>query len=248
MEGEILRGLARARLLTGALPRSLPVASRTDRGVSARANALVVDSPLPGRSLLRALNGIAPDIFFSAAHAVDETFNPRHATSRTYWYLEPDAGRDLRSWQDAGAHFVGRVDVRTFGRAVPTDHPTWRAITQVSVVSDPPWIVVRVTAPAFVWGMVRKIVAAIARTAAGELALADLDSAIEGRHRLTIPLAAPEGLILWDVRYPFEFSIMNERASVHQRRFWEGERLRAARSAALVDRLGPEAIPTKAEV
>ncbi|MCI4322345.1 MAG: hypothetical protein L3K05_08590, partial [Thermoplasmata archaeon] len=64
------------------------MASRTDRGVSARGNALALTSPLPGAGLLRALNGLRPEIFFTAATEVEEAFRPRAARSRTYRYWE----------------------------------------------------------------------------------------------------------------------------------------------------------------
>ncbi len=88
VEGEIRRGLLRSAAVQSGEALSIEVASRTDRGVSARANALAFRSPLPGATLLRTLNGIDPDIFFTAATLVPEEFRVRRAVRRTYHYFE----------------------------------------------------------------------------------------------------------------------------------------------------------------
>lgn len=200
IEGEILRGLSAA----GLVPRSarhVEVASRTDRGVSARANALALTSRLGPGDLLRVLNGLAPDVYFTAAASIPETARIRQALGRTYRYFEDPAGRDLALYQEATSLFRGRVDVRSLGRGVPSTAPSWRSIERMSVREAEGVWEVQVEAPSFVWGMVRKMVGACREVAAGRLPLPRLRRAVEGKERLTLPMAEPEALVLWEVRY-----------------------------------------------
>ncbi len=215
------------------------MASRTDRGVSARANALLLPSPLDGHRLLRALNGIAPDLYFTGAHAVEEGFHPRRASYRTYRYLESAIRHDPDRWRELAPRFIGRMDARSFGRGLPADRPTWRDISAIDVRVEGPWMVVEITAPAFVWGMVRKVIAALRSLEAGQLSVREVDEAIAGTHKLTLSLAEPEGLILWEVGYPFPFEVAAEGLTPHQERYWVGEREATEWRAALVARVAP---------
>ena len=178
------------------------MASRTDRGVSARANALVLTSALRGESVLGALNGVAPDIWASRATPVPVEFEVRRATARWYRYFEAPSPYPLAAWQRAAARFSGPVDVRSFARGVPGGTPTVRPVDAVVVAAERGGLRIDVRAPSFVWGMVRKIVAALRAHASGALGLDELDAAIAGRRRLALPLAEPERLVLWEVRHP----------------------------------------------
>ncbi len=207
--------------------------------MSARANALLLSSSLDGRRLLRALNGIAPDIYFTAAHAVEEGFHPRRAAYRTYRYQESAVRHDPARWRELAPRFIGRVDARSFGRGLPPDRPTWRDISAIDIRVEAPWIVVEITAPAFVWGMVRKVIAALRSLEAGRLSVRAVDEAIAGTRQLTLPLAEPAGLVLWEVGYPFPFEVASEGLTAHQERYWAGQREATEWRAALVARVAP---------
>ena len=211
VEGEIRRGLLRIGAVASAEALALETASRTDRGVSARANALALRTSLPGATLLRTLNGIDPDLFFTAAVPISEEFRVRHASRRMYRYFDASATREPARRAEAAALFTGNVDVRSFGRSIPAGEPAWRAIESVTVRAVAGGSVVDVRAPAFVWGMVRKIVAALREVDAGRLSTSRLRAALEGRARLTLPMAEPEPLVLWSVEYPFAWTV-----------FWRG--------------------------
>jgi len=237
VEGEIRAGLARF----GADPDriALEVASRTDRGVSARANVLTLRSALAGPTLLRALNGISPELFFSAATPVDDSFRVRHARYRVYRYFDPRPVRAPRRRADAARQFRGLVDVRSIARGVPPERPRWQPIESVTSHAWRTGTLLEVRAPSFVWGMVRKIVAALREVDDGRLSLADLRAALKGRERLTLPLAEPEPLVLWDVRYPIRWTVrwtgpnryQQEREDTTERALWaRTEVLRALRT------------------
>ena len=196
------------------------MASRTDRGVSAVGNALTLESSFSGSTLLRSLNGIAPDIFFTAASEVPEGFRERGAIRRIYRYFEPTPPQDLRRVIEAGRLFTGTVDVRSFGRGLPSSTPVWRSIEAVRLLSESDGVVVEVRAPSFVWGMVRKVVAALREVDAGRLTMSRLVDALAGAERLTLPMAEPEPLVLWTVEYDVPWEFFWNGPNRHQARWW----------------------------
>ena len=204
VEGEILEGLVRQGLRSRVDPSTLEVASRTDRGVSARANALILESDLPPPSLLRALNGIACELYFTAASIVESAFRVRAAVRRVYRYYEP-GGHDLKQWNATAQQMVGALDVRSFGRSIPRGVPTLRTVESIQVRPQPEGILIEVAGPSFVWGQVRKIVAALRAAEAGTLSETDLRAAVRGEIRLTLPLAEPERLVLLNVELPVKW-------------------------------------------
>jgi tRNA pseudouridine(38-40) synthase len=208
VEGEIRRGLVGFGVTRDADALGLEVASRTDRGVSARANALALRSSLPAATLLRSLNGIDPNLFFTAAAPIPEEFRVRNAVRRTYRYFEARLGQGKLRGSEAATLFSGLVDVRSFGRAISASQPAWRPIESVTLRSVAEGAVVEVRAPAFVWGMVRKIVAALREVDAGRLSTTRLLAALEGKVRLTLPMAEPEPLVLWNVEYPVSWTVV----------------------------------------
>ena len=207
--------------------------------MSARANAVALESSLPANSLLRALNGLAHDIFFTAAHPIDPSFQPRHASFRWYRYLEPAGEHDLARWKGLIRRFVGPVDARSFGRGIPSHSAVSRILRHASVGREGSWFVIDLKAPSFVWGMVRKIVASVRAVENGDLSEAALDEAIAGRRRLTLPLAEPERLILWEVGYPFRFETATPRYSDRQLRYWDEQLQASALRGAVLERLKP---------
>jgi tRNA pseudouridine38-40 synthase len=216
VEGEIRAGLVRQGVATSPAAARLEVASRTDRGVHARANVLAVSSDRSGPSLLRGFNGIAPDIFCTAAVPVPEGLRVRHAVRRVYRYFEPRDPVALESWQEAARLFRGPVDVRSFGRGLRADSPTVRTMESVEVRAVPGGLVIEFRAPSFVWGMVRKMVGAMREYDGGRLSLTHLRAALEGKERLTLPLAEPERLVLWEVEYPISWTIAWSGPNRHQ--------------------------------
>jgi tRNA pseudouridine38-40 synthase len=237
VEGEILRGVVRSGLVSSAARAELEVASRTDRGVSAAANAFALTTDRPGTIVLRALNGVSPGIFFTAATPLPSGFRVRSAVRRVYRYFEPAAGHDLGRWQSAARLFAGTVDVRSFGRGLPSDAPVWRTIESVGVEPHGEALLVEVRAPSFVWGMVRKIVAALREVDQGRLSSARLSAALAGRTRLTLPMADPEGLLLWEVEYPFAWQLQWTGPNRHQTHWWGSQHESLQVRARLLDAL-----------
>ena len=228
VEGVIRDGLARRRLVRTLGEAGIEVASRTDAGVSARANALTLRSDLPARPLLRALNGLAPDIYFDAARPVPEEFRVRQALWREYRYLLFGPPSVIRRYRTIANRLPHEIDARTFGRGIPPGTPTFRTIDLLRIHdgSGGPWLQVR--ARSFVWGMVRKLVAGITECAEGRLSVDELADAAAGRRRLTLPLAPPDPLVLWEVRYPGRWTYRTHGRSRHQHHHLAEAKRRAA--------------------
>lgn len=220
------------------------MASRTDRGVSARGNALLLDTSLTGDSLLRALNGLSPDIFFTHARPVGPAFLPRRAIGRTYRYIEPAAGHVLDRWQEIAQGFVGTFDVRSFGRGLPGDRPTRRTIDRFTVAAEGEWLVAEIAGPGFVWGQVRKLISAVRAAEAGVITDAQLAAARRGTRRLALPLAEPEGLILWEVHFAAPWEFESPGWNLHQRRYWARMRRTASQRLEVVSRLTGPPVPS----
>jgi len=201
VEGEILGGIVARGIAPSLDIARVEAASRTDRGVSARANVLGLTSFREPRALLRALNGIAPDLYFTALAPAPEGSRIRGALRRTYRYFEESKGRNLALYRSAARVLSGRIDVRSFGREVPSADPLWRDIDHVTVRDAAGGWEVEVAAPSFVWGMVRKIVGACREVDSGRLPLSRLRRAVAGSERLTLPMAEASPLVLWEVDY-----------------------------------------------
>jgi tRNA pseudouridine38-40 synthase len=234
VEGEILGGVVRCGIAPSPGAVELEVASRTDRGVSARGNVLALTSRLSGPAVLRALNGIAPEIFFYEATEMPESLRVRAARTREYRYFLFEPEPALSAWSALLPMFVGRpIDVRSFARGVPAGSPCWRTLERLTLERAPWGGVLRVEARGFLWGMVRKIVAALASSARGELSHQDLARALAGELRLSVPLAAPEPLVLWNVEYGIPFDHRTVHRTRSQQRYLAGA-LEHARGRAVV--------------
>jgi len=224
IEGEIRRGIAQHGIAATADAAHLEVASRTDRGVSARGNALAIETKLPPAPLLRSMNGISPDLFFTAAREVAPGFRIRGATRRRYRYFQTPEPRSLARWREAAALFAGGIDVRSFSRRLPSGAPARRSVESVTVRPVPGGAEVDVAAPSFVWGMVRKIIGALREVDEERLSLPLLEAALRGEARLTLPMAEPEPLVLWEVEYAEPWTVRWKGPNRHQVRYAEERR------------------------
>ncbi|MCI4372253.1 MAG: hypothetical protein L3K02_01195 [Thermoplasmata archaeon] len=227
IEGEIRRGLTRYKIASAPTFGRLEAASRTDRGVSARANALGVSTSFSPAATIRALNGIDPAICFTAARPIPDDYRVRAATRRVYRYYEAPDNQPHEAAEAAAALIRGEVDVRSFGREVPREAPVRRTVESVTVsVSPDGGRTIEVRAPAFVWGQVRKTVAALREADAGRLPLARLRAALSGEIRLTLPTVPPEPLVLWEVEYAEPWTHLWSGPNRHQREYLARERSR----------------------
>ena len=209
--------------LTGEEARA-SFAGRTDAGVHAdgQVASFLTASSLEPRRFVRGLNHFLPaSIAVQAAREVDPSFDPRRcARSREYryalriapqrqplredraWVLSPpfDAGSARR----AAALFIGRRDFAAFAKA-GIEGSAVRRVSASELLGEPPDLVYRCEADAFLQHQVRRMAGAIVEVARGRRSLADLQRQLEEAVPGSAgPVAPAKGLTLANVRYDGE--------------------------------------------
>ncbi len=215
VERELLNALLQSADIVASvdkLPRTLGYrsGSRTDRDVSALANAVSLNWPL-GETGRRpeAVLGKASEILIDREQplwitgwslALDE-FNPRHARSRTYRYLLLNEGIDANKVAGTGRLLEGVHDFGSFCR--PDGQDTRLELSRVEVTETGSWLALRFTAPRFRWRMVRQLTWALAAVGQGRLTRTAVAEALARPDPDRGWGAAPaRGLTLEDIDYP----------------------------------------------
>ena len=203
-------------------------AGRTDTGVHASGQVVHFDtnSTRDDRGwLLGANTNLPDDVSVTWARRVDDDFHARFsATARSYEYLilnrlERSALHRHRAWwvydeldidnmQTAAAALVGRHDFSAFRAAGCQASTATREITSLTLTRDGNWILLEVTANAFLQHMVRNITGTLVAIGRGDEAPEWAASVLESRDRKAGGMAAPpHGLTLVSVEYPPEFEV-----------------------------------------
>ncbi len=205
-----------------AAPVTLTAAGRTDAGVHATYQVVAFDPPVerPLDAWIRGTNALSPDgVAVLWAREVPDDFHPRfQATARRYMYLFYDlervspllSGRVTfsRRLADEPMHkaaqtLVGEQDFSAFRAAGCQSRTPMRALHQVSVTRLGGFVVLDITANAFLLHMVRNIAGSLWEVGLGRAAPEWIQALLIGRDRsLAAPTAPPDGLYLVDVRYP----------------------------------------------
>lgn len=189
----------------------IPFASRTDKGVSALGNCIVLDVTRPSRldQIAPSLNAELEDMAIVGGAEVPPTFHPRRASMRVYRYalLAPESLDEALLGQ-AGALFVGRHNFQAFSRRDKKRHGKPHAyestIESVVVERRGPLVFITIRGSRFWWNQIRRMVPAMEAFARCQCALEDISAMLEGGPPIKAALkpAPPEPLILWDVEYP----------------------------------------------
>jgi tRNA pseudouridine38-40 synthase len=198
VEGELLKGFKQAGLTC----RDFQAAGRTDRGVSAVGNvfALTTESRLRPPQV----NSVLPeDVRILAVAEVPPGFNPRRdALERTYRYYLFDEGFELDRIKEATRVFVGTHSFHSFSK---DKGDTVRRITAVGVRKKHGFIILTFKGHSFLWQQVRRMVTALAMAGRGEISAADIEAALAPETKRIFRPAPPEPLVLWEVKYGFDF-------------------------------------------
>ncbi len=206
--------------------RHIQIAGRTDSGVHASGQVIAFDLEWkhPLEALKQALNAHLPeDLAARQVTLASDGFDPRRqAHSRTYayrvffdsvraplreryaWRLWPSL--DLEPLQQAASLLVGKHDFAAFGTPPRTGSSTVRTVYQSEWQPEAASLVYRVTANAFLYHMVRRMVNLQVAVAQGRLALETLailvHSPQQGGQIITVQGLAPaQGLFLEEVNY-----------------------------------------------
>ncbi len=217
VEAEVRRALQR---VTKETPR-LVVAGRTDAGVHALGQCVNFQlvAPILPRTLQTALNAYLPeDIVVREAAEARAGFHARYsAHTRRYRYRLTDRpvraaiGRqylwhvrsalDVGRMQQAAGRLIGRHDLAAFGRSPRPGGPTVRTLHALEVVRREDGVIeIDAVADAFLYGMMRRLVAALVAVGRGRMEPDRLRAVLEARG--VIPGSAPpSGLIQVSIDY-----------------------------------------------
>jgi tRNA pseudouridine38-40 synthase len=203
-------------------------AGRTDTGVHASGQVAHFDttSQRSERSwVLGANTNLPDDISVTWAKAVDETFHARYtATSRTYQYLilnrlERSALYRWRAWwvheeldvqamQAAAGALIGEHDFSAFRAAGCQAAHATREVTALTLHRQGDFILLEVTANAFLQHMVRNLTGTLVEIGRGDQPVAWAAEVLASRDRKAGGMAAPpHGLTLIAVEYPPEYEL-----------------------------------------
>ena len=203
-------------------------AGRTDSGVHASGQVVHFDTNSERDSrawLLGANSNLPDDISVIWAQPVDESFHARFsATSRSYRYvllnrLERSALYRHRAWwvydpldaqrmHTAAQALRGKHDFSAYRAAGCQASTAEREITSITVARDGEWIVIDVTANAFLQHMVRNITGTLVAIGRGDAAADWACTVLMSRDRKQGGAAAPpHGLTLVKVSYPNKFGL-----------------------------------------
>ncbi|HEY9289317.1 MAG TPA: tRNA pseudouridine(38-40) synthase TruA [Candidatus Dormibacteraeota bacterium] len=216
VEGVLRNTLA---ALTGESP-ALVAAGRTDAGVHALGQVVnfKLETPFPIEQLPGALNARLPrDIAVRNAQVVDEAFSarysakarryayrirhglPRVAYQRQYaWGLHDEL--DLDAMRAAAQQLEGTHDFGAFGRSPRPGGHTVRRVHEVTVNAIGEWVTIAIAADAFLYGMVRRIAAALVDVGLGRRSAAWIKSLLDGS-AVAQRLAPAQGLVQVGVEY-----------------------------------------------
>jgi len=203
-------------------------AGRTDTGVHASGQVVHFDTSSERGSrgwLLGANSKLPDDVSVIWAQPVDDSFHARFsAVSRTYHYqilnrLERSALYRHRAWwvydpldaermHTAGQALQGRHDFSAYRAAGCQASTPDREITSISVKRSEDWIMLEVSANAFLQHMVRNITGTLVAIGRGDAADDWAGTVLASRDRKKGGAAAPpHGLTLVNVAYPPEFGL-----------------------------------------
>ena len=196
-------------------------AGRTDAGVHAfgQVMSLRTECGLPADRVAFALNGRLPrDMKVRRAHERDDRFHARFsAEQRSYQYFIRRVGRpsvfqdrfslletrrlDVDAMRDAARLLLGTHDFRSFGSPDP-GRTGLRDLRRVAFREWGPWLIVSLTANAFLKGMARTLTAQFLAAGRGELSPRDIWDRLQTQDRgVAGKSAPPNGLFLARVEY-----------------------------------------------
>jgi tRNA pseudouridine38-40 synthase len=201
--------------------RTILAAGRTDTGVHAAGQVIAFDMDwVHGTAALeRAMNAWLPnDVAVRAISEADGDFHPRYAANcRTYRYkifcqswrnplLESYAWRvwpeiDYSLLGEAANLMVGRYDFSAFGTPPRADGSTIRTVFRAGWQRLEEVMAFDITANAFLYHMVRRIVNAHILVGQGKLEMQKLADALHKASGLPSGLAPAKGLSLMSVEY-----------------------------------------------
>ena len=206
-------------------------AGRTDAGVHATNQIVSFESPvarspkawvmggnasLPPQVRVNWARGVAPD-FHARFSAVSRTYRYVWATQTirsTTLYRKTTWSRhdlDVDAMQRSVACLIGEHDFSAFRAASCQSNSPHRRVDEITVLRRGSFVVMQVTANAFLHHMVRNLAGSIGMVGRHLKPEAWIEELLEGRNRtLAADTAPPDGLYLVDVGYPAGYNLPNQ--------------------------------------
>jgi tRNA pseudouridine38-40 synthase len=201
--------------------KSIVAAGRTDSGVHADGQVIAFDFEWrhSDEDLLRAMNaGLVKDVAVISVERADEAFHPRFdALSRSYrysiyinrvrnplldryaWRIDPEIDTSLL--EKTALTITGTHDFSAFGAAHKPGGSTIRTIFYSEWKDKREGIIFEVTANAFLYHMVRRLVFLQVQVGKGKLELEQFQLGVRQAKTMPPGLAPASGLSLYEVRY-----------------------------------------------
>lgn len=198
IENEILKVITKYRI-----SENFHSASRTDKGVSALGNIILLNTDFKG-NILSFLNSKLQNIWFYGIKEVDRTFNIRKAKERWYRYYLWNENFDKEKIVNASKLFLGEHDFTNFARI---EYSKTKTINSIEVNEENEFLIVDIKAESFLWNQVRRVVSSLKKIGNGEISEEDIFNALQVKKKYDFGLEKPENLVLMDVDYGFEFKV-----------------------------------------
>jgi len=203
-------------------------AGRTDTGVHAQEQVVHFDTHVQ-RDLhawvLGSNANLPPDVSILWAVEVSEDFHARFsATARSYRYVilnrqsRPALRHKRVSWihyslneqrmSDTAQYFIGKHDFTTFRALACQSKTPVRTIERLKIARHGEYIVIDITANAFLHHMVRNIAGVLLEIGRGDKEPEWVQELLQARDRTVSGITAPpDGLYLMSVEYPEQFAL-----------------------------------------
>lgn len=203
--------------------RTITSAGRTDTGVHAEGQ--VIAFQLEWRhstdDLLNALNKHLPrDIRVLRVQYAEADFHPRYSAcmrkyryqvyfagvenpllERFYWRVWPKPNLELMN--ECARLFIGRHDFRVYGKPPNSRSSSFRNVQTANwdLTGDGSQALFRISADAFLYHMVRRIVNVLVRAGQGRISQNEICASLERQLELPAGIAPAKGLILEEIIY-----------------------------------------------
>jgi tRNA pseudouridine38-40 synthase len=228
--------LERALAEVADAPVGLTCAGRTDAGVHARAQVAHFDTEAVRRNrawLLGANTQLPGDISVQWAQPVPLHFHARYsALARTYRYLILNRsarsalahGRallvhqrlSLEPMRAAALSLIGEHDFSAFRSSECQAHSPVRQLRRLTIERSADWVLIELTANAFLHHMARNIVGFLISVGLGRAQPSEAGAQLDSRQRAAPTITAPAlGLYLWRVDYAPQFGLPGDSAMIH---------------------------------
>ncbi|NPV42335.1 MAG: tRNA pseudouridine(38-40) synthase TruA [Anaerolineae bacterium] len=203
--------------------RTITSAGRTDTGVHAEGQVIAFQLEWKHSTddLLNALNKHLPvDIRVLRVQYAEADFHPRYSAcmrryryqvyfggvenpllERFYWRVWPKPNLELMN--ECARLFIGRHDFRVYGKPPNSRSSSFRNVQTANwdLTGDGSQALFRISADAFLYHMVRRIVNVLVRAGQGRISQNEICASLERQLELPAGIAPAKGLILEEIIY-----------------------------------------------